>query len=428
MKKPERTKKKSLELKAEILAGLTTFFTVSYILLINPQILAAAGLPEQEVFVATALSAAIATLLMGLIANRPFALAAGMGLNAYFAYAVILGMGISWQAALAAVFISGLLIFLLTLTKINLSSGIPDSFKFALISGLGLFLVFIGLQNSHLVIPDPATIISLGDLASPTAMIAILGFFITGFLIARNVKAHLLLGIMMTALVSMVLGLTPWPTEIFSVPPTGLQLALQFDFSEIFTLSLLSVVWGFFIITLFDVIGTLDALSIKAGFVDRKGRIVGMKKSLSVNSIGIMIGSALGVPTIVAFLESATGIEAGGRTGVVAYTVAALFLLSLLFLPLIQAIPIEAAAPAIVITGVFMLSAIERINYKDITDSLPALLTLVIIPFTFSIAHGIAIGSVFYVFLKLVSGKAKEVSVAMYLIALLSMIDLVAFA
>ncbi|HID72627.1 TPA: NCS2 family permease, partial [Candidatus Micrarchaeota archaeon] len=340
---------------------------------------------------------------------------------------VILGMGIGWQAALAAVFVSGLLMFLLTLTKLDLGSGIPASFKFALIAGLGLFLVFIGLQNAHLVVSDPATIISLGDFTSPNTLIAILGFFVTGFLIARGVKAHLLLGILITALISMLLGLSPWPTEIFSVPPTSMSLAFQMDFSDILTVSMLSVVWGFFIITLFDVIGTLDALSIKAGFVDRKGRIQGMKKGLRANSAGIMIGSALGVPTIVAFLESATGIETGGRTGIVAFVVAGLFLLSLFFLPLIEAIPIEAAAPAIVITGVFMLSAIERINYKDITDSLPALLTLVIIPFTFSIAHGIAIGSVFYVFLKLVSGKQKDVSMAMYLIALLSIVDLAGF-
>ncbi|MFH1394370.1 MAG: NCS2 family permease [Candidatus Micrarchaeota archaeon] len=427
MEARKRAGKKMPELRTELLAGLTTFFTVSYILLINPRILGVAGLPEGEVFVATALSAAIASLIMGLYANRPFALAAGMGLNAYFAYAVILGMGISWQAALAAVSISGLLIFLLTLTRIDLGRGIPPSFKFALIAGLGLFLVFIGLQNAHLVVPDPATIISLGDFTSPNTLIAILGFFVTGFLIARGVKAHLLLGIFITALVGMLLGLTPWPAEIFSMPPAGFPLAMQLDFSDIFSIGMLSVIWGFFIITLFDVIGTLDALSIKAGFVDKKGRILGMKKALRANSFGIIVGSALGVPTIVAFLESATGIEAGGRTGIVAFVVSGMFLLSLFFLPLIQSIPIEAAAPAIVITGVLMLSAIERINYKDITDSLPALLTLVIIPFTFSIAHGIAIGSVFYVFLKLVSGKARDVSAAMYLIALLSIIDLAGF-
>ena len=428
MKKPKKSPSpKPPKLKKEILAGLTTFFTVSYILLVNPQILGVAGMPEGEVFVATAISAAIATLLMGFLANRPFALAAGMGLNAYFAYAVVLGMGFSWQAALAAVFVSGLLIFLLTLTRINLAAGIPDSFKFALIAGLGLFLVFIGLQNAHLVVADAATVVSLGDLTSPLTLIAVLGFFITGLLIARKVNAALLLGILITAFISMLVGLSAWPTGIFSIPPTTFSFAFQLDFSDILSMGMLSVVWGFFIITLFDVIGTITVLSTRAGFVDKKGRIKGLKQSLRVNSLGILTGAAIGVPTVVTYLESATGIRAGGRTGKVAIVVGCLFLLSLFFLPLIESIPIETAAPAIVITGVFMLSALERINYKDFTEALPALLTVVIIPFTFSIAHGIAIGSIFYVFLKLVSGRPKDVSLAMYVIALLSLVDLAGF-
>jgi AGZA family xanthine/uracil permease-like MFS transporter len=410
--------------KKELLAGFTTFFTVSYILLINPQILGAAGMPEEAVLVATAISAAIASVLMGYFANRPFAVAAGMGLNAYFAYAVVLGMGFTWQAALAAVFVSGLFIFFLSLLQINLSAGIPDSFKFALIGGLGLFLVFIGLQNAHLVVSNSATLISLGDLSKPTALIAVLGFFITGLLMARGVNAALLIGIILTTLAAMLFGLTPWPTGVFSLPSTDFQLAFKLDFSNLFTAGMLSVIWSFFIISLLDLIGTIAALSVKAGFIDKKKNIVGMQKTLQVNSIGIVLGSALGVPTLVTYLESATGIGAGGRTGTVAIIVGLMFLLSLFFIPLIKSIPIEAAAPAMVIAGVFMLSAIEKINYNDQTEALPALLALVVIPFTFSIAHGIAIASIFYVFLKLVSGRYKEISIAMYVIAFLSLLDL----
>lgn len=409
----------------ETLAGLTTFFTVSYILLVNPRILSAAGMPPEAVFVATALSAGVASLLMGFYANRPFALAAGMGLNAYFAYAVVLGMGFSWQAALAAVFISGLFILLLSLTKIDLGAGIPESFKFALIGGLGLFLVFIGLQNARLVVSDPATVVSLGDLSDPGALIAISGFFISGLLLVRAIPGALLWGIFLTALLGMLIGLTSWPRGIVSVPSFALPLAFQLDFSPLFRPDLWGVVWSFFIIALLDIIGTLTALSMKAGFIDSKGRVEGLEKSLRANALGILSGAVLGVSPVVTYLESATGIEAGGRTGRVAVLVGILFLLAVFFFPLIESIPLEAAAPAIVITGVFMLSAIERIAYRDITEALPALLTLVVIPFTFSIAHGIAIGSIFYVFLKLVSGKRKEISLAMYLIASLSSLDLI---
>jgi AGZA family xanthine/uracil permease-like MFS transporter len=416
--------KKSYIPKKELLAGLTTFFTVSYILLVNPQILSVAQMPYEAVLAATAISAAIASLLMGYIAKRPFALAAGMGLNAYFAYAVVLGMGFTWQAALAAVFVSGIMVLLLSLSKIDLSSGIPESLKFALIGGLGLFLVFIGLQNSHLVVANPATIVAMGDLGDSATMIAVIGFFITGLLIARKVNAALLIGIIVTAIISMLFGLTSWPAGIFSAPPTDFPLAFKLDFSNIFTAGMLSVIWSFFIITLFDLVGTITALSARAGYIDKKGRVIGLKRTLQVNSVGILAGAALGVPTIVTYLESATGIRAGGKTGKVAIVVGVLFLLSLFFIPLIKSIPIEAAAPAIVIAGVFMLSAVEHIKYEDPTEGLPALLAVVIIPFTFSIAHGIAIASVFYVFLKLAAGKQKDVSKAMYLIAFLSLLDL----
>ncbi|MBI5227639.1 NCS2 family permease [Candidatus Micrarchaeota archaeon] len=411
----------------ELIAGVTVFFTVSYILVVNPTILSVTGMPYEAVFVATALSAAIATILMGLYANRPFVLAAGMGLNAYFAYSVVLSMGMSWQLGLAAVFLSGLLIFLLSLTKIDLGAGIPESFKFALTGGLGLFLVFIGLQNAHIVAPSAATILTIGNLKANLALIAIAGFFITGLLMARKVNAALLIGIITVTLIAFVFGVSILPSGAVSLPQINDQIALKLDFSQVSNLKFISVVWSFFIIGLFDIIGTVNALSIEAGFVGKKGEVKGLEKTIRANSIGIMIGALLGVPTIVTYLESATGIAAGGRTGKTAIIAGLLFLLALFFLPLIKAIPIEATSAAIVITGLMMVLSIVRINQEDFTEALPALMTLVTIPFTFSIAHGIAIGSIFYVFLKLVSGKRKDISIAMYVIALFSVVDLVLF-
>ncbi len=416
-------KKHKTNFNREIIAALTTFFTMAYILVVNPRILGEAGMPYEAVFTATALAAGFGSILMGLRANKPLAVATGMGLNAYFAYTAVIGMGFSWEVVMAATFIASVLIFLIAFSRVNISKAIPDSFKHALIAGLGLFLVFIGMQNAHFVVSNAATVVALGDLTSSAALIGVLGFFITAVLVARKVNGALFFGIIITTIVTMVTGMVPIPQEIFSLPPSPEPLLFKLDFEGLLDLSLLPIVWTLFLISFFDTIGTNIAMLTKAGYADKKGRVKGFRKALEVDGIAGMFGAAIGAPTIVTYLESATGIQAGGKTGIVAIGVGILFLISLFFFPLISAIPIEAAAPAIIIVGLFMLSTIKNIDFGDNTDAIPALLTLGTIPFTFSISHGIAVGSISYVFLKLVTGRGKEIHPAMYLIAVLSILD-----
>jgi AGZA family xanthine/uracil permease-like MFS transporter len=416
-------KKNKTTIPTEIIAALTTFFTMAYILVVNPRILGDAGMPVQAVFTATGLAAGIGCVLMGLRANKPLALASGMGLNAYFAYTLVIGMGLPWQAALAAVFAAATLVFLIALSGVTISEAIPDSFKHALIAGLGLFLVFIGMQNAHFVVTNPATVVALGDLTRPAAMIGLFGFLATSLLFVRGAKGALFLGVLITAIVAMAAGLTPLPQGVLSLPPSPAELFLKLDLRSLASLSLLPAIWTFFIISFFDTIGTNIALLTKAGYADRKGNVGGFKKALEADGLAGMAGALLGVPTQVTYLEAATGIESGGRTGLTAIGVGALFFLSVFFFPLISAIPIEAAAPAIIIVGLFMLSGIGKIEFSDSTEALPALLTLGTIPLTFSISNGIAVGSISYVFLKLATGRRKEIHPAMYLVALLSLLE-----
>lgn len=417
-----RYKNRKADVRKEALAALTTFFTLSYILVVNPQILSDVGIDYNAAFAATALSAAIASIIMGLVANRPFVLAAGMGLNAYFAYVVIGGMGLSLGSALFAVFAAGFLMLLVSKSGLKIGEAIPESFKHALIGGLGLFLVLIGLQNAHLVVAEPSTMVGLGDLSSPGALIAITGFFLTSFFVARGTKGGLFIGIVLTTILAMLIGLAPPPSALISMPPSIEPLAFAIDFSVILDLSLVPVIWAFFVISFFDEIGTMTALSAGAGYVDKKKKVKGLGRSLGAASVGMMGGAVLGVPPVIPFLESATGIKAGGRTGLVAVIAGLLFLASLFFFPIIESIPIEAASPAIVIVGLLMLRGIGKIDYGDYTESIPALVTLAIIPFTFSIVNGIGIGSIAYIFLKLSTGRHREVNPAMYVIALLSLL------
>jgi AGZA family xanthine/uracil permease-like MFS transporter len=406
----------------EALAALTSFLTVSYILVVNPGILSEVGIDYNTAFVATALSAGIASILFGLIANRPFVLAAGMGLNAYFAYAVVGGMGVPVGAALAAVFLAGLLILALSRSGLKIGEAIPESFKHALIGGLGLFLVFVGLQNSHIVVSDPATLLAMGDLSSAGAIVAIMGFFATSLLVARGVTGGLFLGIVITTIVAMVAGLTPLPSGIVSMPPQMAPVWENINFYALLDTALLPVIWAFFAISLFDEVGTMAALSAKSGHTGKRGKVKGLGKSLGAASLGMMGGAALGVPPVIPFLESATGIKAGGRTGMVAVIAGLFFIASLFFFPLVKSVPVEAAAPAVIIAGLLMLSGIGKIDYGDYTESVPALMALAAIPFTFSIANGIGIGSISYVFLKVATNRWKEIHPAMLIVALLSII------
>jgi AGZA family xanthine/uracil permease-like MFS transporter len=410
-------------LPTEIIAALTTFFTMAYILVVNPRILSDAGMPFQAVFTATALAAGIGCMIMGLRSDKPLAVATGMGLNAYFAYTVVIGMGMPWQAALAAVFAAAALMFLLAFSRIKISEAIPQSFKHALIAGLGFFLVFIGMQNAHFVVTNPATVVALGDLGKPAALIGVFGFLITALSVARGVKGALFIGVVVTTLLAMVSGLAPLPQGIFGLPPSPAPLLFKLDFTALAKVSLLPVVWTIFIISFFDTVGTNIALLTKAGYAEMGGNVKGFRKALEADGLAGMVGAVLGVPSLVTYLESATGVDSGGKTGLVAIGVGALFFVSLFFFPLISAIPIEAAAPAMIIVGLFMLSSVGKIEFNDTTEALPALLTLGAIPLTFSISNGIAAGSISYVFLKLVTGRHKEIHPAMYLIALLSVLQ-----
>ncbi|HLD60474.1 MAG TPA: NCS2 family permease [Candidatus Bilamarchaeaceae archaeon] len=417
-------KKHKTDLNTEVIAALTTFFTMAYILVVNPLILSDAGMPFGAIFTATALAAGIGSIIMGLRANRPLAIATGMGLNAFFAYTVVVGMGFTWQIAMAASFIASALLFLIAFAGINISHAMPKSFKFGLIAGLGLFLVLIGMRNAHFVVMNEATLVGIGDFSNPATLIGALGFFIVSILVVRKVSGALFIGVFATTLLAMATGLAPLPEGIFSLPPSPSPLFFQLDFEGILqNLSILPVVWTFFIILLFDLIGTNIAMLTQAGYADKKGKVSGFKEALESNGLAGMFGAIIGAPALVTYLENATGIKAGGKTGLVAIGVGILFFISLFFFPLIRAIPIEAAAPAIVLVGLFMLSTVENIEFHDETESIPALITLGTIPFTFSISHGIAVGSVIYVTLKLFTGKYKEIHPAMYLIAILSLLD-----
>lgn len=417
-----RYKNRKADMRREIIAALTTFLTVSYILVVNPRILGEVGIDYGTAFVATAVSAGIASIIMGFLANRPFVMAAGMGLNAYFAYAVIGGMGVPLGSALAAVFAAGAIMLLVSRCGKRVGEAIPDSFKHALIGGLGLFLVLIGLENAHIVVPDAATVLAMGDLSYAGALVAVIGFFLTGFFVVRGTRGALFIGIVLTTILAMGIGLAPLPSGIVGSPPPLDVSALSIDFSALLDVALLPVIWAFFVISFFDEIGTMTALSARAGYTNKRGKVEGLGKSLGAASAGMMGGAVLGVPPVIPFLESATGIRAGGRTGLVAVFAGLLFILSIFFFPLVSAIPVEAAAPAIIIVGLLMLEGVGSINYKDHTESIPALMTLAVIPFTFSIVNGIGVGSISYVFLKVSTGKWKEVNPAMYAIGLLSLL------
>ncbi len=421
--KKKEEKKDKTDMRIEAIAGITTFFTMAYILIVNPTLMKNAGIDFQAIFIATAISAGISSIIMGVFADRPLALASGMGLNAYFVFSVILGEGISFGAALAAVFVASLAVFLLAISKIKISDAISESFKCALIAGLGLFLVFIGMQNAHFISSNTATIVTLGNLLAPGTLIAILGIFLTTMLITKKVNGAMLIAIVVTTIVAMLIGLTPYPEGIFAMPNGLDKIFLKLDFGALSDVRIWPLIVTFFIIAFFDAVGTLTALLAKAGYTDKKGKVQGLEKALTVEGLAGMIGATLGVPTVITYLENASGIEAGGRTGKVAIVAGILFLVSIFFFPLIKSVPIEAAAPAIIITGIFMTTAMGGITMSDYTESIPALLTVAIIPFTFSISNGIGVGAITYVFLKLVTLRQKEVHPVMYIIALLSILE-----
>ncbi len=417
------------DVKTEVLAGITTFMTMAYILVVNPIILSATGMDPGGIFTATALSAVIATLMMALFANYPFALAPGMGLNAFFAFTVVLGpMGKSWEFALTAVLIEGIIFILLSLIKAReaIFESIPLSLKNAVSVGIGLFISFIGLSGAGIVEAGDGTLLALGELTSGAPLLAIIGIIITGFLLTKNVKGALLIGIVFTTIIGIPMGVTILPENfntIVSMPPSVKDIAFKFvGFDQIFSLEMVVVVFTFLFVDIFDTVGTLAGVATKANMLDKDGKLPKVGAALMADAVGTIVGACLGTSTVTTYVESASGVAEGGRTGLTALTTAAMFGIALFFAPLFTLVPSAATAPALVIVGLFMMSPITKINFNDYTEAIPAFLTIVMMPFAYSIAEGIVFGMVSYVVLKALSGKSKDVSWVMWILALLFVI------
>jgi adenine/guanine/hypoxanthine permease len=408
--------------KTEILAGLTTFMTMAYILAVNPDILSATGMDKNALFTATALSAFVATMVMALVARLPFALAPGMGLNAFFAFTVVLGMGYSWQFALTAVFLEGILFLLLTAFNIRelIVNAIPLSIKHAISVGIGLFIAFIGLQNAGIIVDNPATLVGLGDMGSPAVLVALGGIVLTAVLLALKVRGALLIGIFAATIAGIPVGVTQVPEgNLIDAPPSLAPIMFQFDFSQVFTIDMLIVLFTFLFVDMFDTVGTLVGVSSKAGMLDKEGRVPRAKQALFADSIGTTVGAMLGTSTVTTYVESASGVAEGGKTGLTSLTTAVLFLLALFFAPMFTMVPGAATAAALVLVGFFMMSPIVKINFDDFTESIPAFITIIVMPLTYSIAEGIVFGMLAFVLLKLLTGKAKDISWIMVVLAVL---------
>ena len=407
--------------RTEIVAGITTFLTMSYILAVNPTMFAQLeGMPGGAVFTSTALAAIIGCLAMAFIGKLPFGLAPGMGLNAFFVYTVCMGMGYSWQFALTAVLIEGLIFIVLTLTNVReaIVNAIPLSLRNAIGAGIGLFIAFIGLQNAGVVVADSATLVTLGDITSGSALLALIGLFITGFLFARNVPGAILLGILITMLIGIPMGVTEFK-GVVSLPDSIAPIFCQFEWDKIFTLDMLVVVFTFLFIDMFDTVGTLVGVCTKANIVDEKGNIARIKHAFMADSIATTFGAMLGTSTTTTYVESAAGVAQGGRSGLTALIVGCGFAVALLFSPLFLSIPSAATAPALIIVGLLMLEPVKNIPFDDFSESIPAFVCLITMPLTYSIANGILLGMISYVLMNLITGKSKKLSPVMYILAVL---------
>lgn len=406
--------------RTEVLAGITTFLAMAYIMFVNPMILKDAGMDQGAVFVATCLAAAFGSAAMGLFSNYPIALAPGMGINAYFAYGVVQGMGHSWQVALGAVFISGVLFLLLSLVRARewIINSIPRSLKMAISAGIGLLLAIIALQNAGIVVAHPATMVTVGDVTAPPAVIAAVTFFVIVALDHRRVPGALILGILGATLAGIALGLAPFRGFV-SAPPSLAPTLLQMDLSGALELGLVVVVFAFFFVSLFDTAGTLIGVAWRGGMLDSEGRLPRLGPALVADSSAVMVGAALGTSTTTAYIESVAGMKAGGRTGLTACVVAVLFAASLVFAPLVLSVPGFATAPALLFVACMMARGLTEIDWDDATEYAPAMVTAVAMPLTFSIAHGIAFGFIAFAAIKLLSGRAADVSVTVWVLSVL---------
>ncbi len=420
--------KNQTNVKTELIAGLTTFMTMAYILAVTPDVLSKAGMDKYAVFTATALSAMVATGVMALWAKLPFALAPGMGLNAFFAYSVCLGMGYSWQFALTAVFVEGIIFLLLTAFNIRelIVNSLPDNMKHSISAGIGFFIAFIGMQNTGIIVNNDAVLLGLGDMSSPTVLITFFGIALIGVLLKLNIKGALLIGIFVTTLIGIPFGVTTLPEGNFvSTPPSIAPIAFKFDFSKFFTIDMIIILFTFLFVDMFDTIGTLLGVSAKTNMIDKNGKLPRLKQALFADSVGTTVGAMLGVSTVTSYIESASGVAEGGRTGLTSLTVAGMFAVALFFAPVFLMVPAAATAPALIIVGTFMISPILKVNFDDYTESIPAFFTVIMMPLTYSIAEGVVFGMLSYVILKVFSGRYKDVSIVSYSLAALFILKFV---
>lgn len=439
-----KLKEHGTDVKTEIIAGLTTFMTMAYILAVNPSILGATGMDTGAIFTATALASAIGSFCMALFANLPFVLSAGMGLNAYFAYTVVLGMGYSWEVALTAVFVEGIIFIILSLTNVReaIFNAIPASLKVAVSVGIGLFITFIGLQNAHIVV-DGSTLVGLfsfngsvkaGTFQSEgiTVVLALIGLLITAFLVIKNVKGNILLGILITWVLGILCQLTGLyvpnaeagfysliPSGIISAPASVAPTLFKMDFSAIASLNFVVVVFAFLFVDIFDTLGTLIGCATKANMLDKEGKLPGIKGALMADAVGTTVGACLGTSTITTFVESSSGIAEGGRTGLTSVVSGLLFILALFFSPVFLAIPSFATAPALIVVGFFMMQSVAKINWSDMLEAIPAFICIFAMPFMYSISEGISFGVISFVVLNAVTGKAKKITPLMWVLAVL---------
>lgn len=426
MEKLFKIKERGANVRTEILAGITTFLAMAYILAVNPGILSACGMNFGSVFAATALSSAIATLCMALLANLPFALAPGMGLNAFLAYTVVLGMGYSWQFALTAVFVEGIIFIVLTFLNIReaIVNSIPDNLKKAISVGIGFFIAFIGMQNAGIII-DGSTLVDLAPLNQPgPAMVAMLGLIVTVVLVVLKVKGAVLIGIVATTIIGIPFGVTSYAGGRY-LPPSLAPTFFKFEFANILSLDFLIVVFTFLFVDMFDTVGTLIGCATKAGIMNEDGTIPNCKQALLADAIGTTVGACLGTSTVTTFVESSTGVVEGGKTGLTALTVAVLFLISLFLEPLFGSIPSAATAPALILVGFYMMSPVKDIDWEDPSEGIPAFLCIAFMGFSYSISNGIMIGVLAYIVCKLAKKETKAITIPTIVIAVLFLIKII---
>lgn len=407
---------KKTTVRTEIMAGVTTFLSMAYILAVNPNILSETGMDKGALFTTTALIAGMATVFMGLYAKLPFALAPGMGLNAFFAYSICSIMGYSWQFALTAVFMEGIVFILLTVTNLRekIVDVIPDTLKNAISVGIGLYIAFIGLQSSGIIVNNDMTLVSLSPLSSPSPMLAIIGIIFTSILLVKKVQGALLWGILVTTIVGIPMGVTQMH-GVVSAPPSIEPIALKFEWDKIFTPDMFVVVFTLLFVDLFDTIGTLIGVSTKAGMV-KNGKIPRLKQAFLVDSLATTTGAMMGTSTVTTFVESAAGVNEGGSSGLTAFTAGVCFFLSLFFAPFFLAIPASATAPALILVGLMMMSSVVKVNFNDYSEAIPAFVCIVFMPLSYSISDGIVMGHLSYILVNLFSGNYKKVSIGMYIL------------